>query len=581
MAKLVHLFAGTLLMVSGLALSGAVATAQSEIAPPLANPETFEPIDPGVTGSFLAGEQALKDLRTSEAASFFMAAAQGDWDNPLLVERAFIAQAADGQISASASTAEHLLEFDPGNQLAAVVIAVEAMKQGEFDAVVQAVGGIGDDSFNAITAQLLAAWAMTGKGDVDGASELLDELDDAGLRDFSVYHRALMLDVAGRSDEAIGFAAEALAVTPLDPRLVEANARILANAGRFDDANAVIAAYEARGFSDPLLTALKTKLAAGEKPGLFLSTAQGGAAELFYSFGEVLLQDGSADVAMMYMQFARYLDPKSDIATMGYGQLLDFSGQNEAANRIYDSIPATSPLKPGAVVRIAQNLDLLGDRPEALRRLGNIVATNPDDMTAATAYGDLLRYDEQYAEAAVNYGKALDAKPGDVASDWRIYYVRGIAYERAGEWPKAEADFLKALDLNPGEPDVLNYLGYSWIDQDMNFDQALGLIEEAVAAVPNNGYIVDSLGWAFYKLGRLDEAVSVLETAVQLMPTDPEINDHLGDAYWRIGRTLEARFQWNIASSLDEDDGPVRARVTSKLINGLPPLEPLTEAMTQ
>nr|WP_282567668.1 tetratricopeptide repeat protein [Devosia sp. MC532] len=227
-------------------------------------------------------------------------------------------------------------------------------------------------------------------------------------------------------------------------------------------------------------------------------------------------------------------------------------------------------MKPTAVVRIAQNLDNMGDREEAIRRLTNIVAINPEDIEAVAALGDLLRTDEQYLEAADAYTKALDITGGEQASDWRYYYVRGIAYERAKEWPKAEADFLRALELNPDQPQVLNYLGYSWIDMDMHLDRALGMIEKAVEQQPQDGYIIDSLGWAFYKLGRLDEAVETLERSVMLLPNDPEINDHLGDAYWKIGRKNEARFQWTIAKSVD-DIGVVTKRVDPKLADGLTP----------
>ena len=249
--------------------------------------------------------------------------------------------------------------------------------------------------------------------------------------------------------------------------------------------------------------------------------------------------------------------------------MLDSAGQHDAANAIYDGVPINSALKPTAVVRIAQNLDTMGDREEALRRLGNIVATRPDDLDAVSVLGDLLRYDEQYIEAAEAYTKALNLTGGESPADWRFYYVRGIAYERAKEWPKAEADFLKALELNPDQPAVLNYLGYSWIDMDMHLEPALEMIEKAVEAQPQDGYIVDSLGWAFYKLGRIEEAVATLEQAVMLRPNDAEINDHLGDAYWRAGRRLEARFQWNVAASVDEV-GNVRERVAPKLASGLP-----------
>jgi Flp pilus assembly protein TadD len=228
-------------------------------------------------------------------------------------------------------------------------------------------------------------------------------------------------------------------------------------------------------------------------------------------------------------------------------------------------------MKPTAVVRVAENLDAMGDRDEALRRLGNIVQANPEDLEALSVLGDLQRTAERYAEASDTYTRALELTPGDQPGDWRFYYVRGIAYERNKEGPKAEADFKKALELRPDQPQVLNYLGYSWVDQGINLEPALEMIRKAVEQAPNDGYIIDSLGWAFYRLGRYDEAVESLEQAVQLRPDDPEINDHLGDAYWRAGRQLEARFQWNIAAAVDED-GNVRERVQVKLAKGLDPV---------
>jgi Flp pilus assembly protein TadD len=233
-------------------------------------------------------------------------------------------------------------------------------------------------------------------------------------------------------------------------------------------------------------------------------------------------------------------------------------------------------MKPMAVVRIAENLDSLGDRDEALRRLGNIVTTNPGDVEALSVLGDMQRSAEKYAEAADTYTKALAAVGGDAPGDWRFYYVRGIAFERNKQWNEAEADFKKALVLNPDQPQVLNYLGYSWVDQGTNLMPALEMIQKAVAASPNDGYIIDSLGWAYFRLGRFDEAVEQLEQAVQMRSTDPEINDHLGDAYWRAGRELEARFQWNIAAAVD-DEGAVKERVAKKLANGLDAVPPATD----
>lgn len=525
-------------------------------------------LSPSVTGSYLAGQQALQDLRTEEAARYFMQAAQADWDDPILVERAFIGFAADGQIGQAVSTAKHLLDIEPTNELAQLVVATEALKERRYPAAASMLSDIGQDSFSSIAGGILRAWALVGENKANEAEKVLDTLGQGGLEDFLLFHRALMAEAAGATDKAIELAGKAFDAEPDVARVVEVYARILANAGHFDQAKQVIAQFEARGLSHPVVTIVKNMVDAGQKPGVFAANVQVGAAEMYHGIGVALSRDGSNDLAIVFLQLGLYLDPSADVISLALGQLLDSAGQNAAANVVYDGIPATSPMKPTAIVRIAQNLDTLGDRPEALRRLRNIVVTRPDDLDAVSVLGDMLRYDGQYIPAAEAYTKALAISGGQNPTDWRFYYVRGIAYERAKQWPKAEADFLKALKLNPDQPQVLNYLGYSWIDQDMHYDQALKMIQKAVAAMPQDGYIVDSLGWAFYKLDRIDEAVATLEQAVQLLPNDAEINDHLGDAYWQAGRHLEARFQWKIAASVDTI-GNVKKRTIPKLADGL------------
>jgi Flp pilus assembly protein TadD len=540
-------------------------TAQSD---PLAAFDLLPIFRTSVTGAYMAGQQALHDLRTDEAARYFAQAAQAGWDNPVLVERSFIAYAADGQIGQAASTAKHLLELDPTNELAELVVATEALKERRYGAAEHMLSQIGQDSFTGITAGILRAWALVGDNRVDEAEAVLDELGQSGLEDFLVFHRALMAEASGDTEKAIELAGRAFDAEPYVARIVEVYARVLGNAGRFDEARDIIAQFEEQGLAHPIVTIVKEQVEAGQRPGIFASNVQVGAAEMFHGIGVALSRDGSLDLSLVFLRMGLYLDPSADVIAIALGQLLDTAGQHEAANVIYEAVPTTSSMKPTAVVRVAQNLDVAGDREEALRRLNNVVTSRPDDLDAISVLGDLLRYDEQYVEAAQTYTRALELTGGESPSDWRFYYVRGIAYERAKEWPKAEADFLKALELNPDQPAVLNYLGYSWIDQDMHLEPALEMIEKAVEAQPQDGYIVDSLGWAFYKLGRIEEAVATLEQAVLLRPNDAEINDHLGDAYWTAGRKLEARFQWNVAASVDEV-GNVKERVAPKLAEGL------------
>ncbi len=196
-----------------------------------------------------------------------------------------------------------------------------------------------------------------------------------------------------------------------------------------------------------------------------------------------------------------------------------------------------------------------------------------------SALADLQRSRKNFLDSADAYGRVLALSGSGEKSQWAVHYFRGVDYERAKQWEKAETDFKTALDLYPEQPLVLNYLGYSWIDQGIHLDEAFKMLRRAVELQPEDGYIVDSLGWAHYKLGHYDEAVKLLERAIELKPGDPVINDHLGDAYWRVGRKLDATFQWNHARDLnpDPDDLP---KILSKIDKGLPDASPPTSVQT-
>jgi tetratricopeptide (TPR) repeat protein len=530
---------------------------------------------PSPTGSYLAGQQAMSQLRTPDAARYFADAAGEEWSNPLVINNAFVAYAANGDIERAADTARRMLELEPDNQLARLVVATEAVKNRRYAAAIRDLDKLGADSFEGITGSILRAWALTGDGRFDEAFKSLDAIGNGGLEEFLIFHRAIMAEVAGRAADAQELVAQSLETDPYTADVVEAYARILGGAGRFDEALAAIGAFEAQGLSHPVIEALKEQLAKKQRPGLFADSVQAGAAQMFHSVGLAFAREGTTDISLVLERLAQYLDPKNDAVPIVIGQLYDGAGQHELANALYDGLPATSLLKPMAVVRVADNLDAMGDRPEAIRRLSNIVATNPTDIDAISVLGDLLRADKQYQASADAYTKALGVSGGKSPGDWRFYYVRGIAYERSDQFPLAESDFLRALDLAPNQPQVLNYLGYSWVDKGMNLDRALGMIQKAIEGSPNDGYIIDSLGWAYYRLGRFDDAVAKLEEAAMLRPADPEINDHLGDAYWRVGRKLEATFQWKVAYALDAE-GNVKKRVEPKLKGGLD-AAPVTE----
>jgi tetratricopeptide (TPR) repeat protein len=284
------------------------------------------------TGSYLAGRQALNDLQTDEAARYFNEAAQGDWDNPVLVERSFIAFAANGQISQSAQVAKRLTELVGQNELAELVVATQALKERRYGATESALATVSQDTFTGITAGILRAWALVGEKRYDEADALITKLGSTGLEDFLVFHRALMAEVAGNKAKALELAAKAYENEPYVARMVEVYSRMLANDGRFDEAAEVIDSFESQGLTYPLVTVVKEAVQAKRRPGVFATSVQIGAAEMFHGIGVALSRDGSKDLALVFLRLGYYLDPNADVIGLAAGLLLYSSGQLDGSN---------------------------------------------------------------------------------------------------------------------------------------------------------------------------------------------------------------------------------------------------------
>jgi tetratricopeptide (TPR) repeat protein len=524
---------------------------------------------PSATGGYLAGREALHDMDTKAASRFFLDGTQAEKDNPVLLDRAFISLAASGDVEGAAALAGRLVKLDPGNDMAHLVIATSAFKNGDYARTLSEVSGMGTDNYAGISGMILRAWAYVGLNDLTHAESVLANVSPSGLNDFVTFHRALMAEVAGQPDEALKLAAEAYKNNTLVPEIVGAYAQMLANAGHFIEAMKPIEAFESQGLDDPEITALKEQIKNGQRPGPAFSTPQQGGAEMFHSIGGALQQQQSDDLALVFLRLGLYLAPGDDMIAMNLAEVLDGAGRYAEANDIYARISPQSAFRTLADVRAAQNLESMGQRDEAIANLKQIVARAPQDSNAISALADALRAGKQYAAAAEAYTTALALLGGDTQEgNWRYYYTRGVTYDQNKQWDKAEADFKTALKLSPDQADVLNYLGYSWVDRGVHLDEALAMIKRAVDANPNDGYYVDSLGWAYYKLGRIDDAVKSMEQAVQLLPDDPEINGHLGDVYWQAGRKREARFQWQIASDLAVGNPELKAKMEDRIKNG-------------
>jgi Flp pilus assembly protein TadD len=391
-------------------------------------------------------------------------------------------------------------------------------------------------------------------------------------------HAGLIHDLAGEGTEAEAAYRQALSDAQRAPfRLVQALGNFLERSGRRDEAREAYRSYLGEGRDAELLTPALTRLDRGEKPPPAVPDARAGAAEALFDLASLFNQSDTVDLAVIYARLSLALRPDFPLAQILLADLLEGQRRPAEALAIYRSVDASSPLAWNARLRAASLMESAGQGDAATTVLRQMADERPDRPDALIQLADTLRAKEKFAEAVPVYDAAVARIDASDSRYWSLFYSRAIALERSKQWGRAEGDLKRALELQPDQPYVLNYLGYSWVEQGMNLADALQLIQRAVQLRPNDGYVVDSLGWVFYRLGDVPKAVVQLERAVELRPQDPTINDHLGDAYWQSGRRDEARFQWQRALALKPDDDQVRA-IEAKIAKGMDKLVPLSGA---
>jgi tetratricopeptide (TPR) repeat protein len=522
------------------------------------------------SGSYLAARHAGGQKDAAAAATYYRAALRGDPRNNELLGRTFLAVLANGEVDEAVKLAERVLQVDKTDRIARLVLGVRALKQKQYPVARRELAQSIRGPITDLAATLLSAWTMASPGESKSAVDTIDKL--AGADWYAIFkdlHAALILDLAGQKKEAAKRFERAYKLDPTALRVVQSYGSFLSRQGNNAEALKVFATFEEALPRHPLIVEAVNELKAGKKLAPMVDTPQAGAAEVLYGLGSALGRRGGEDLGLVYLQLALYLVPSHPLALLSLGDLYEAMKKPELANKTYERVPLSSPLQRNAQIQLALNLDTLEKTDEAKASLEKLIAANPGDLEAIMALGNVLRGRKQFAECADVYTKGIDTITKTEKSNWVIYYFRGICLERAKQWGKAEADLKKSLDLFPDQPHVLNYLGYSWIDQGLNLDDGMRMIKRAVEQRADDGYIVDSLGWAYYRLGNMDEAVKHLERAVELKPEDPTINDHLGDAYWRVGRTLEARFQWSHARDLKPEPDDL-VKIEEKLKAGLP-----------
>ena len=521
------------------------------------------------SGSFLAALHASRERDAGAASTFYRSALRSDPRNNDLLERTFLSVLLDGDVEEAVRLADRVLQVEKDDRIARLVLGVRAIKQKQYQVARQQIAQSVRGPITDLAAALLTAWTQATPAESKAAVDAIDKLsgpDWYGI--FKDLHAGMILDAAGQKKDAGKRLEHAYQLDATALRVVQAYGSYQSRNGSKDDALKTFKAFDDQLPRHPLITEAIADLNAGKKLPILVDSPQAGAAEVLYGLGAALGHRGGEDLGLIYLQLSLYLVPSHQLALLSLADLYEGLKKPELAIKTYERISPSSPLERSALIQRAIDLDGSDRSDEAKADLEKLIATAPTDLDAIMALGNVLRGRKEFAECADAYSKGIATMPMPDKSAWTWFYFRGICYERSKDWPKAEADLKKALELFPDQPHVLNYLGYSWVDKGMNLDEGMRMITRAVEQRADDGYIVDSLGWANYRIGKYEEAVKQLDRAVELKPEDPTINDHLGDAYWKVGRMVEARFQWAHARDLGPDPEDLPA-IEAKLKSGL------------
>lgn len=519
-------------------------------------------------GAYLSARAALQAGDFASAAPYLLSAISSDPGNPQILESAIMAQLGRGEFARAEPVARLMEDTGLESPRAAMVLVAADVRAGNWEGILESLDA--GRRVSPLADALTRGWAYMGAGHVQEALTAFDEMaETSGMRAFALQHKALALALAGDFEGAEAIYALPPGQGPIPTRsVILARAEVLAQLGRVEEAGDLVRLAQAQA-SDPVLAALAEQLdAGGAVPFTVVRNAADGMAEAWFTIASVLVDESNDLNVLIHARIAQAMNPAHVDALFLAAQLLERMEQYSAARAAYADVPVDHPLHAMAELGRADVLRHQGEAEAAIEVLAALLRSDPDFGPAAQRLGDALRAVDRGEEALVAYSRALEIAGPDDPARWRLLFARAVTLFWLDDWDAAEADFRAAIELQPSEPSLLNYYGYSLVDRGEKLDEALVMIERAVVLDPRNGAYVDSLGWAYYRLGRLEEAVTTLERAATLESADPVVNDHLGDAYWRVGRLREARFQWHRALSFDPEEADAQM-IRHKLESGL------------
>lgn len=530
--------------------------------------------NPPAVGSYILYLQAKQDLDFPAAVNYLKAALKEDPDNKMLQTEMFSLLSVEGRPDAAYPYAKAELKKDPSSLLAALTIIAYDVRKNDYADALKHLKAFPDKTDNAFLFPLLEIWVQAGLGNRKKAEQALAKINRFGTEALYMFHSALLYDLWDDVDKARE-SYESLLKEPggLSLRAAQAYGNFLLRHGNSREFQALVSAYRKMARSYALIDEMfftAGAIVANRKVPLCVPDAKAGLAEAFFDISGSLADKGSPESSLFFIRLGLSLDSNLSLARILLGEQLEKLGRDDEALQIYMDEKESSETYFASRLRAAEILARQGKAEKAEKMLRELADKRNDSPLPWIKTGDIALSSERFPQAVDAFTEALNRVGPLNRSHWGLFYSRGAAYERAGQWNKAEADLQKALMLAPEEPLVLNYLGYSWLERGKNIPEASEMLERAAKLAPNDGYIADSLGWSHYLRKQYGKASKILENAVSLEPGSATINDHLGDAYWHTGRKREARYQWKKALAVNDDLPPAdKKRVSEKLEKGL------------
>ena len=530
-------------------------------------------VEQGPSGAFLAARQAARLNDSDSAGAFYAQALAARPGDETLLREALQAYIMAGQMPQAVATAQDIIANDGDGRQARLLLAIHAFKQGDFAASKEHLDNMAKGPFTELLAPNIRLWMAIAEDDKEAQDKAVKRLARGSVFAAApLVQAAHALELDGKIEKARTYYERALQSGGARyVFMVLAYGEFLQRTGNVAKAEKLYDFYDERNLPHPHVNAARQRLldaaplAPNAKPGV-------GLAEAFGAIGEAMNSENRTELALGFYRVAHYLNRGDDLITFSVAKRLGALGRHVSAAEQFAQIEAAAPMYDAAQIERAQMLFEAGASEAAIAVLYAAQKDQPENRDILISLGDLYRAEHRFAEAEDVYDRAIGLSGEPKPRHWFLYFARGMMRERMGNWDMAELDLQQARELSGDEPNVLNYLGYSWIDQGIHLDEGLKIITMAVQKEPKNGAFVDSLGWAYYKLGDYANALKYLEVASQMEATDPVITDHLGDALWRVGRKVEARYQWRKALAFEPTDED-RSKIEKKLLTGLGPPE--------